>query len=768
MPMPESLPAVLLPAAAFALAALAGLLGAGWPRRAGAIALGASLLTALAFVVLLVTGTDPTASPWIPDWNVSLLWRLDGLAIAYGSLTLAVALAVFAYAPAYMRHHLEHPPRAPRAGSWFFLLMALFVASMIGLVTSLDLLQLFVLWDATAICSYFLIGFDSHDRAARRAALMALLVTGVSAVLLLLAAAIFQVRYGTSDLTRLPALVVSDPVTALACVGIVVAALAKSAQWPLHFWLPEAMAAPTPVSAYLHSAAMVAAGVFLLQRTQPVLVVVPAIGPLLVAVGWISMAAGGLLALRAAGLKQILAYSTIAQYGHVVLLIGLGGPHAAAAATFFVLAHGICKSALFLSAGTVTVATGEHELARVGGLGRQMPLLAVSTAIAAAGLAGMPLTVGFFKDEALFGAAAEHGPAMLALAVSGPALTIAYMWRFWRGVFLGTATNPLHAVAPALVWPVAILAALVLGFGVTASPLVDLARSAVTIAGDPALSVGYHFDLRPANLAALAAAVTALIVLVLLDRGGASVLRAVAAVPGPAVLYDRSLWLASRAGRTLRRWFPRPLRLRLAVVFLAALALVLLGQLSVGIQIPSLTWSAQDIPLAVALLVTVAAAVATVMCRAHLVATLTLSATTLGLAGVFALLGAPDVALVLVVINVATSLLILALLHRLPSRALAVQREARPLWRWRGEDELLAVLAGGLALLVASGTFGTPPPPDLIEDTYIDLAERAHAKNVVSAILVDFRGLDTLGEATVIVISLIAADAFMRRRRGDE
>ena len=280
---------------------------------------------------------------------------------------------------------------------------------MVGLACARDLVLLFVFFDLTAVASYFLIGFDRERREARGAALMALLVTGVSAVALLLGAVLLYDAYGTFSLPELFERARGDTTTTVACALIAVAALAKSAQVPLHFWLPRAMAAPTPVSAYLHSAAMVAAGVLVLGRVHPLLALDRTVLDGLLVVGLASIAVGGVLALAQDELKQILAHSTISQYGYVVALYGIGGAAGAGAAALYVLAHAIAKSALFMTAGAVTEATGESRLSHLGGLARRMPVLAAASGVAAATLAALPLTLGFFKDELFFGAARDRG-----------------------------------------------------------------------------------------------------------------------------------------------------------------------------------------------------------------------------------------------------------------------------------------------------------------------------------------------------------------------
>ncbi len=298
--------------------------------------------------------------------------------------------------------------------------MLFFMGSMVGLAMAQDLVLLFVFWDLTAVASYYLIAYDRHDPDARASALMALVVTGVTAVLLLIGTLVLYAAYETLSVPELAGRVEPGLLLDVAGLLIVAAALAKSAQVPFHFWLPRAMAAPSPVSAYLHSAAMVAAGVLLLGRVYPLVEKSQLLLDVLLVVGLLSMAVGGVLALTRDVLKQLLAYSTISQYGYVVFMYGLGGEYGAAGAAFYVIAHALAKCALFLTtAGAVTEETGEDHLSNLGGLRKPLPLLAAASGAASAGLAALPLTIGFFKDELFFEAALERGPSSPASPFSG-------------------------------------------------------------------------------------------------------------------------------------------------------------------------------------------------------------------------------------------------------------------------------------------------------------------------------------------------------------
>ncbi|HST63965.1 MAG TPA: proton-conducting transporter membrane subunit, partial [Mycobacteriales bacterium] len=470
----------------------------------------ACALAAAGFGALLagwLAGGWTVSLPWAPTLGLRLDFTLDGLGALYALLATGIGALVFAYGTAYLPQHLAHEGR-PAAERWrFWPWMALFAVAMTGLATAQDLVLLFVFFDLTAVCSYFLIGFDRTRREARTAALMALLVTGVSAVALLVAAVLFYAEYGTFSIPELVARAGSGTTTTVAAALIAVAALAKSAQVPLHFWLPRAMAAPTPVSAYLHSAAMVAAGVLVLGRVHPLLARSDAVLTGLAVVGTASILVGGVLALRQDVLKQVLAYSTISQYGYVVLLYGIGGAAANGAAAFYVLAHGAAKSALFMTAGAVTTATGEDRLSRLGGLARRAPALAVAAGVAAASLAALPLTLGFFKDELFFAAARSAGPVPAVVAVVAAALTFAYIGRFWTLLFLGPARVALPGLSWLLVAPVVVLAAVSVLGGLVAAPFADLAAAAGTVstAAPVVLAPAYHLDARAENLMALAA-----------------------------------------------------------------------------------------------------------------------------------------------------------------------------------------------------------------------------------------------------------------------
>ncbi|SDF41209.1 multicomponent Na+:H+ antiporter subunit A [Lentzea fradiae] len=705
--------------------------------------------------------------PWAPSLDLRLSFTFDGLSALYGLLATGVGALVFAYGTRYLTEHLEHQ-RRPMLERWrFWPWMLLFALSMVGLATAQDLVLVFVFFDLTAVCSYFLIGFDRSDREARTSALMAMLVTVVAAVAMLIAAVVLYAVHGTFSIPELLARADSSATTTLAGALLAVAALAKSAQVPLHFWLPKAMAAPTPVSAYLHSAAMVAAGVLVIGRVHPLLARSEAVLTGMLVVGAVSVVVGGVLALRRDRLKQVLAYSTISQYGYIVMMYGIGGKEGTGAAAFYVLAHGVAKSALFMTAGAVTSATGQDRLSELGGLGRRMPVLAVASGVAAATLAALPLTVGFFKDELFFKAALAHGPVTAVLSVLAAVLTFAYIGRFWTTLFLGPPRGEVGTRSGLLVAPVVVMAAVAVAGGVVAEPFTRLAEDAAAVsAGGPVdLSPAYHLDARPENLMALAAWALGVLVL-LLPRVTGRVSRAVAVAGerwGPKRAYEVVLHGLDRLSTVLHDREVRDLRTSIAAVLVPAGLLIGLafaatptaGAYVVG-TVAGADW--MILPLLVLVVVTT---VVIARSRSRMAVALALAVVGFALAAQYALLGAPDVALVAVVVETMLTLVFVAALSRMPHDE-PVPDPAIPLRKRRRKDALSGAVAG-LAVFVSVWGFLSQPAPSSVSDEHIRLTPEAHGGDVVTVIVADFRGLDTLVEITVLLAAVAGAATLIRR-----
>lgn len=715
---------------------------------------------------------------WAPSWGLRLHFEADGLAVLFALLATGIGLAVVLYSSEYIPLHLQHEQRAEADQVRFFSFILLFMGAMTGLVMAQDLILIFLFWDLTAIASYYLIGFDSQKREARISAFMALIITCISAVGLLVGALMLDAEFDSFQLPALIDTIVPNRESNIALVLILVAALAKSAQVPLHFWLPRAMAAPTPVSAYLHSAAMVAAGVFLIGRFYPLLMLQQQLLDLLVVVGVASMLAGGLLALTRDNMKQLLAYSTIAQYGYIVTMFGLGGKAGVFGAMFATIAHGLAKSALFLTAGTVTEATGARELSQTGGLRRSMPLLAIASGLATASLAAVPLTVGFFKDEYFFEAATQQGRAMQLIAVLAAATTFCYLARFWWGIFGGPVAAEAEAEpAPSLlVWPIAALGGLSLIGGFWPEPFARVASSAgrVALRTNDAIHPAYHFAWTTENIMAICAIGSGLVLFFsrrlwfstveLASRLGQQI--------GPERLY-RAIVLELNEISDRIHWIEvRDLRSRVATVLAPAAFMVVITLIFTNadnsFQFEPV--SGKDWPLIMMVVVVGIAGIAAAFPRDHFSMALALSGVGFGLSVLFALLRAPDVALVAVLVETLLGVLFFAFLALIPRNVehadVVPSDEPHALGqRHQIRDWVLAAFGGLLAFLVAWAVLSRPAPIDSIFEDYIVLTPSAHGDAVVTVILADFRGLDTMGEITVIGIAFLGIATFIRRRR---
>ena len=750
----------------------AALLGAARPVAAAPVG---AAFAALAFGATLwgwLSGGGTVDAAWVPSWDLRFHLELDGLAALYALLATGVGFAVLVYSSRYLPLHLGHEDRPATDGTSFYFFDLLFMGSMVGLAMAQDLILIFFFWDLTAIASYYLIGFDRHVADSRASALMALLVTGVTAVLLLIGALMLYAAHGTFSVPELAGRVEPGPLLTVSSGLIAVAGLAKSAQVPFHFWLPRAMAAPTPVSAYLHSAAMVAAGVLLIGRVYPLLQKSEVLLDGLLVAGLLSMAVGGTLALTRDVLKQLLAYSTIAQYGFVVTMYGLGGPYGAGGAAFYVIAHAIAKSALFLTAGTVTEATGEDRVSRLGGLRREMPLLAVSSGLAAATLTSLPLTVGFFADEFFFAAALERGPLFVVLAVVAAATTLTYTWRFWAGIFLGERLSAPRRVGWPLVAPVVVLGLLGLVGGFVTGPFEGMAEAAgkVSLGAATPLDASYHAEFLPEYLMALGA--YALGALLIFSRRLWSPLALgvgrIGKVAGPERLYRSGVRGLNGLSDAVHQLEIRNLRGRISFVLLPTAVLVgaavLVTPMAGAYRVGELR--AGEAPLMLAMAAVAVAAVTTTFVKRHVTLALVLSGSGFVLAVVYAFNGAPNVVLVAVLVETMLTLLLVATLRLIPYRILHRQAQLRS--ARLGRKIFVSVAAGAFAFVVVWGALSQPPAGTSVAEEHIRLTPDAHAKNVVTATLADFRGLDTLGEITVVALVLLGVGTLIGTSPAEE
>ncbi|MCA9938142.1 MAG: DUF4040 domain-containing protein [Anaerolineales bacterium] len=749
----------------------------------------AAFLLLLQLLVRLGDGVALTWSvAWLPTLNLNLSLRLDALSGLFALLVTGIGALVLVYSGHYFR--------ADR-GAWRFLTyILLFMTAMLGLVLAGDVLSLFIFWEGTSVTSFLLVAYKYKDEAARRGAFKALFITGGGGVALLVGL-LFVAHYaGSTDLTTIlnqgDALRTS-PLYPVMLGLIAFAAITKSAQVPAHIWLPDAMSAPTPASAYLHSATMVKAGIYLMARLNPVLGGTETWFWLLSLFGLLTMLTGAYLGLKQNDLKALLAYSTISQLGVLMLLIGQDTEIAFKALVIGVLAHALYKSALFLLVGIVDQYAGTRDPRRLGGLARAMPAVAVVTTVAALSLAGLPPLFGFLAKETLLAAAVHPSlPPLLAwvfpaAAVIAGALLLAQAGLLVWDTFFhapSAARPPIRPVPWGMVIVPMLPAFLSLAIGILPEPAALaslLARAASTAYGDKvkvslALWTGLNI---PLALSAVA---------ILLGTGLFLRRHAVRAwqmrwLPALTAntLYHATLRLLDRLGEIAARLQQGRLRFYLAVIIAAMLAIVAwLG----GGQVLT-TWPATQPPtldsLGVlaglrlfALAAVVGAALASVFLRRDLFAILALGVSGFGVAVLMALEPAPDVALVQIVVDILTTVILVLALTRLPrtQRRRAQDLTFRQSRAGLVRDALVALGGGALVSLITLNALLTRPRVSAVSPYYIANAKPlTGAKDIVGAIVVDFRALDTLIEITVFALAGMGIYTLLRyaaRRFGDE
>lgn len=705
--------------------------------------------------------------PWVPGLDVALSFRLDGLSLLFALLVTGIGALVVLYAGTYMEKY-------PAPGRFHALILA-FMGSMLGLVLADDVIVLYVFWELTSVTSFLLIGFDHERAAARRAARQALLVTAFGGLALLAGLLLLSRVAGTLELSAMLAegdAVKADPLFLPILLLVLLGAFTKSAQVPFHFWLPNAMEAPTPVSAYLHSATMVNAGIYLLLRLRPVLDGTVGWSWLIAGVGGATALWGALEALRQTDLKRLLAFTTVAALGQTVLLIGLEEPDSIKAAVVFLLAHSLYKGAFFLVIGSVDRQTGTREEPEVSGLGRLMPGTAAAAVLAGLSMAGLPPLLGFISKEAGYAANLGLEEAAILITLLGlviNALTFGAAAILVLRVFFGprmATPRPPHDPPLAMEIGPVVLAVAGLLFGLfptrIGAALVEPATTVVLGEPHPA-ELGLWPGIEPEVVLSL----LTIVVGTLVYRKRA-VLRALLARAdplaqwGPAAWYGAALSCILAVGRAQTRFLERrPLGYTLVLTFAAAalgIAVPLLGHGGLP-AIGSPGPSALPREWVIAGLIIAAAAVA-VFTRSRLAAIAALTIHGFGAALLLASFGALDLAITQFLVETLTIVIAALVLVQMPS-----------FWRWRSaarafrlRDAIIALAAGAtLTALLLSTT--RLPFDTTVPDFY---AERsvpgAHGRNVVNTILVDFRALDTLGEIFVIAVAGIGVFSLLRLR----
>ena len=737
---------------------------------------------------LLATGIGDygtVGAPWVPALDVGIRFTVDGWGLLFALLASGIGVLVFVYSAAYM-HGEEGLAR-------YYAALLAFMGSILGVALAADLVLVFLFWELTSLCSFVLIGHYTREDASRYSARMAMVVTVggglclLAGVLMLAAAARGALGGATFDLT---AMIANDEAMRAAlresglfvpALGlIVVAAAAKSAQVPLHFWLPNAMVAPTPVSAFLHSATMVKVGVYFLGRVRPLLMS-PEWVLIVATLGLLTMAVGALLAVAATDTKELLAYSTASHLGLMVAGFGFDVVYGGEAGAFHLLNHALFKAPLFLVAGIVVHEAGTRDLDELGGLWRELPITAAVTGLAALSMAGIPPLNGFYSKELLFEAAYEvaHEAGGLAwlypvVATLASVLTVVYSVKF-LALFFGERRAPVadvHRPPIALVGPPAVLAVAAAVVSVAPQLAVDVIVQeavAATATGEARLEVGLPTHLSPPVAMSAVAVLGGFAAYPVRGHLAAGIRRGVdAPIPvRPSGWYD---WTVSTAAATSARLGPVVhnglLRTYVGWTAAAGSLLALAGFAATGGPLGVGGAGGVGVPPAVAVVLGVAtlagAAVATA--SSHVSGVLTLSILGFMLAIFFILASAPDLALTQLVVETLVLLVFLLVLQRLPS----FYSEARPIAMAR--DAGVSVLVGATAFVSVLLTIPGPDADPTSVATYY--TERAvpggGGTNVVNVILVDFRAFDTLGELLVVATAAIAVLVLVTMRTRGE
>ena len=736
---------------------------AGWPLVAIYLAAAGAYWPAARTV--LGGGTVEWSTPWVPQLGLELSLRADGLGTVFTFIALVIGAVVLAYSTSYL---------SPGRNLSFYLYMAMFTVSMVGLVLADDLLLLFLCWELTSLASFFLIARSGPSGEA--ASMRTLLVTFLGGLGLLAAVTAIAVRTGTTTLSEALGHEVwgaSPAFTTGVALLVILAAFTKSAQFPFHVWLPDAMAAATPVSAYLHAAAVVKAGIFLLMRFSPAFHDVPVWNVLLIVTGLVTCGLGGWFALQKTDLKKLMAYSTVSQLGLIVAAIGVGTRWALAAAMVHVIAHALFKSGLFMMVGVVDHATGTRDVRRLPQLRGAMPLAFWTTVLGCASMAGVPPMLGFVSKEGVLIALREApggawaGWAALVAGALTAVITFSYCAKIvfngfvdGRGDERWPVDRPLHATP----WPLGVFAALPIVVGLPLAFVVGVLDTPVARAVDAmhpagggdvhlALWHGVNLELVVSLLIILAGVGVILRRRTLFPRlekdtfsfDGADAIR---------VLTDG----AARVGSVLAAMVRADNPARHLVVQFLSLAAIILGGVGYLLSTGQIGPAQANLwrPIDVAVLVVVAGAVV-ILCRAQsrLMAVVALSAVGISSTVQIFALGAPDVGLTQLLVEALTVLMIMLVLQRLP---LFFGRGPR----WGNRAALAVAVTAGVSVGAAVWALtGRRERSEVamwyLENTY----EVSGGNNIVNVILVEFRALDTFGELTVLGMAAVAMVAVL-------
>lgn len=717
---------------------------------------------------------------WLPSIGVNFVVRVDGFAWMFALLVTGIGMLVAVYA----RYYMSRDDPVPR----FFSFFLAFMGAMLGVVLSGNIVQLVFFWELTSLFSFLLIGYWHHRKDARRGARMALTVTGTGGLALLAGVLLLGHVVGSYDLDAVLAAgarVQSHALYKPLLVLILLGALSKSAQFPFHFWLPRAMAAPTPVSAYLHSATMVKAGVFLLARFWPVLAGTEPWFWLVTSAGLATLLLGAYLAMFQNDLKGLLAYSTVSHLGLITLLLGLNSALAAVAAVFHIINHATFKASLFMAAGIVDHESGTRDIRRLSGLRHAMPITATLALVASAAMAGVPLLNGFLSKEMFFAETVyiQSLPwvelALPLAAMVASMFATAYSLRFVVDVFFGPAATRLprepHEPVRWMRVPIELLVLLCLAVGMAPAavigPLLHMAAQPVVGGSMPAYSLALWHGLNAPLMMSLIAmsggtAIWFLLRKPLRDKRWKRI-PLFGRFDGQRSFEAVLALLALGARKVQRSLYTRRLQPQMLLLVLVGMAAITASLWSSG-----LSWGNRPrVPLGwdFVLIWVVGAACAigaATQAKFHrLAALLMLGGAGLATSLTFVWFSAPDLALTQLAVEVVTTILFLLGLRWMPKRQPLGDRTPLRARLRRGRDLVLSVLAG-LGLAGLAYALMTRPAPYSISPFFLERAlPEGGGTNVVNVMLVDFRAFDTMGEIVVLGIVALTVYALLRRFR---
>ncbi|MFB6299491.1 MAG: hydrogen gas-evolving membrane-bound hydrogenase subunit E [Halobacteriales archaeon] len=743
----------------------------------------AAMIAAVCFGLLLSQyGREgAVAMEWIPSMSVAIRFYLDGLALLIGFLASGVGVLILTYSGGYM--HDE--PGKPK----YYAALLAFMGSMFGVALAADLVTLFVFWELTSLASFVLIGHYQRTDSSRYGARKSMLITVAGGLFMLIGFLLLHAVTGTWNLTAmlenadtvqesLRSAGVYLPVLALIAVG----AAAKSAQVPLHIWLPNAMEAPTPVSAFLHSATMVKAGVYLVGRLRP-LFASPEWMLVFTTLGLMTMTVTAVLAVAATDIKELLAYSTASHLGLIIagfgFTAGLGGETAATiggeTGAFHILNHAVFKAALFLVAGIIAHEAGTRTISELGGLRHDLPITAGITVIAALGMAGVPPFNGFYSKELLFEAAYEAGLHLGGIwwllpfvAVLGSVFTFLYSIRFLM-LFFGDRSESLgevHRPPLTMLVPPLSLAVIAAAIGISPGLAIDgiVQSTFEAVGGHHEMAIGLPTKLKPAvimSVVTIAVGLIAYPVYGRLHRGIRDVLAL--GMTTTDFYYDGSVTGLDRMSRTLTPRIHNGLLRTYATWAIGSIsALTLAGYLAAGITVPTIRTITLSVPIVIVLAVAVLGGLAVTSAPSHIAGVLTLSILGFMVAIFYILASAPDLALTQLVIETLVLVIFLLVLDRLP----AFYGETRGSRTIR--DAVVSLTIGVTVFLTV--LVSTAADPDAMIRTYFieNAIPKGGGGNIVNVILVDFRAFDTLGEISVVAMAALSVLTLVgMRARGE-